>query len=223
MLQNFWVWFALFGDIYLGCHSRLLPKRTPLGHPQPLHDVAMLANIKGKLFDLECDMWEERPQLGKTSQIAPTAAVGMYRYAGTLSLQAVRLGRGRAAVMAVGFCARDASEGADCSESCPQPFYMVIRRPEWGRLRGLLTPPAQSSQQLLSQVPANRSTCLWSQSGLSGDRAPFPRLIGVRGAKNFTLFFFFPSLFKAGYKPLVFLLLLWVCFSASFPPPPPPR
>lgn len=37
----------------------------------------------------------------------------------------------------------------------------------------------------------------------------------MRGAKNFTLFFFF-GLFKEGYKPLVFLLLLWVCFSASF-------
>lgn len=94
--------------------------------------------------------------------------------------------------MAMGFCVWDVSEEADCPESCPQPFYMVIRRPEWGgRLRGLLTPPAQSSQQLLSQVPANRLTCLWSQSGLSGDQAPFPRLIGVRGAKNFTLFLFF--------------------------------
>lgn len=91
---------------------------------------------------------------------------------------------------------------------------MVIRRPEWRRLMGLLTPPAQSSQQPLSQVPANRSPCLWSQSGLSGDRAPFPRLRGVRGAKNFTLFFFFFCLFKESYKPLVFLLLLWVCFSA---------
>lgn len=106
------------------------------------------------------------------------------------------------------------SKGADCPESIPQPFYMVIRRPEWGRQWGLLAPPAQSSQQPLSQVPANRLTCLWSQSGLSGDREPFPRLIGVRGAKNFTLFFL--GLFKAGYKPLVFLLLLWVCFSASF-------
>lgn len=120
--------------------------------------------------------------------------------------------------MAVGFCARDASEGADCSESRPQPFYMVIRRPEWGRLRGLLTPPAQSSQQPFSQVPANRLTCLWSQSGPSGDRAPFPRLIGVKGAKNFTLFFSVFSrqainlLFSSSFSGFVSLL-----------PPPRPR
>lgn len=163
------------------------------------------------------------PQLGKTVQIAPTAAVGTYRYAGTPSFGVVRLGRGRAVLWPWGFVCGDASEGADCSESRPRPFYMVIRRPEWGRLGGLLTPPAQSSQQPLSQVPANRSTGLWSQSGLSGDQAPFPRLIGVRGVKNFTLFFFFLGLFKAGYKPLVFLLLLWVCFSASFPLHPTPR
>lgn len=83
---------------------------------------------------------------------------------------------------------------------------------------GLLTPPAQSSQQLLSQVPANRSTCLWSQSGPSGDQAPFPRLIGVRRVENVTPLPFLKGLFKAGCKPLILLLLLWVSFSASFPP-----
>lgn len=35
--------FALSGDIHLGCASQLLPK-------QPLHDVAMLTNIKGQII-----------------------------------------------------------------------------------------------------------------------------------------------------------------------------
>jgi len=72
-------------------------------------------------------MWEERPQLGKTVQIAPAAAVGTYRYAGTPSLRAVRLGRGTAALWPWGFVCGDMLEGADCPESRPQPFYMVIR------------------------------------------------------------------------------------------------
>lgn len=104
-------------------------------------------------------------------------------------------------------------------------FYMVIRKPEWRRLMGLLTPPAQSSQQPLSQVPANRSPCLWSQSGLSGDRAPFPRLKGVRGAKNFTLFFSFFLSFLGVFSRKAINLLFFSSFSGfvfllpcSFPP-----
>lgn len=128
----------------------------------------------------------------ENSSNSPQRSGRTYRYAETPSLRAVRLGRGRAVLWPWGFVCGMCQRRLIALKAAPQPFYMVIRRPEWdGRLRGLLTPPAQSSQQLLSQVPANRLTCLWSQSGLSGDQAPFPRLIGVSGAKNFTLFFIF--------------------------------
>jgi len=42
--------FALSGDIFLGRHSRLLPKWTLLGHPQSRRDVAMVTNIKGQII-----------------------------------------------------------------------------------------------------------------------------------------------------------------------------
>lgn len=189
----------------------------PSGMPQPaaaLHRVRRHQRPNYSTWSVTTSpAWEKKP-----AQIAPTAVVGTDRYAGTPSHWAARLGRGRARLWRWGFVPRDARRELIALKRRPQPFYMVIRRPEWGRLRGLLTPPAQSSQQPLSQVPANRSTCLWSQSGLSGDRAPFPRLIGVRRAKNFTLFF---KLFSRQAVNLLFSSFSGFVSQLPFLPPSP--
>lgn len=197
--------FALSRDIHLGCHSQLLPK-------QPLGDAAVLTNIKGaELSDLECDT---SPGLGKQLRQPPPQRWGRMDMQESCPQRLLRSAWGTAALPLGGFVMGMLGRELIALKAISSPFIWSL-----GDLNGgLLTPPAQSSQQLLSQVPANRSTCLWSQSGPSGDQAPFPRLIGVRRVENVTPLPFLKGLFKAGCKPLILLLLLWVSFSASFPP-----
>lgn len=82
----------LSGDRHLECCSQF-------GPPQPFCHPAMLPTSKAELFDLECDFWEERPQLGKTAPITPPQRWGR------IDMQ--ERGPPGPPVMAVGFCVWD--------------------------------------------------------------------------------------------------------------------
>lgn len=76
LLQNLWDWF-IWGRI--SWILQMAPAQTDPAWTSPAPEWCSddaHQTSKAELFDLECDMWEERPQLGKTVQIAPNAAVG---------------------------------------------------------------------------------------------------------------------------------------------------
>lgn len=119
------------GLFYLGTYiwdaaAVCCPNGPRLDIPSPCMMLRCSLTSKAKLFDLECDMWEERPQLGKTVQIAPAAAVGTYRYAGTPSLRADCLGRGRAALWLSGFVHGMLRREPIALKAAPNPFIWSL-------------------------------------------------------------------------------------------------